>query len=203
MIKIQKLPIQPNHSLIVCLVAIMATLAILFDNQLSTSLIYQRDLISNGEYWRVFTGHFFHTNAYHYALNMGALFMLWLLHGHFYSLKSYTLLFLFSSIICSIGLYYFDPTLIRYVGLSGVLHGIFVFGACMDIKAKDKTGYLLLLGLLVKVAHEQFYGASTDVIDLIDASVAINAHLWGAVGGAIFSIVYLGVTSELIGGKKR
>jgi membrane associated rhomboid family serine protease len=71
----------------------------------------------------------------------------------------------------------------------------------MDIKAKDKTGYLLLLGLLVKVAHEQFYGASTDGIDLIDASVAINAHLWGAVGGAIFSIVYLGVTSELIGGK--
>jgi len=81
--------------------------------------------------------------------------------------------------------------LIEYVGLSGVLHGIFVFGAIMDIKSKDKTGYLLFIGVWLKIAHEQIYGASTDVSDLIEASVAVDAHLWGAIGGLLFSIIYL------------
>ena len=61
----------------------------------------------------------------------------------------------------------------------------------MDINAKDKTGYLLFLGVWLKIAHEQFYGASTDVSNLIEASVAVNAHLWGALGGLLFSVIYL------------
>ncbi len=61
----------------------------------------------------------------------------------------------------------------------------------MDIQAKDKTGYLLFIGVWLKIAHEQIYGASTDVSDLIEASVAIDALLWGAVGGLFFSIGYL------------
>jgi membrane associated rhomboid family serine protease len=61
----------------------------------------------------------------------------------------------------------------------------------MDIKTKDKTGYLLFSGVWLKIAYEQFYGASSEVSDLINASVAINAHLWGAVGGLVFTIVFL------------
>ena len=191
MMKINNLPIQKQHSVAVVIVAILVTLAIIFDAQLRQFFVYQRQLIEEGEYWRVFTGHFFHTNTYHYLLNMTALVMLWLLHGQFYSIKNYALLFLVSAFICSLGLYYFDATLIQYVGLSGVLHGIFVFGAIMDIKTKDKTGYLLFIGVWLKIAYEQFYGASSEVSDLIDASVAINAHLWGAVGGLVFTIVFL------------
>lgn len=117
--------------------------------------------------------------------------MLWALHGRFYSIKNYTALFLFCSITTSIGIYYFDPTLIQYVGLSGILHGVFIFGAIMDINAKDKTGYLLFIGGWLKIAHEQFYDASTDVSNLIEASVAIDAHLWGALGGLLFGVIYL------------
>jgi len=116
--------------------------------------------------------------------------MLWALHGRFYSIKNYTALFLFCSIVTSVGIYYGNPLLAQYVGLSGVLHGIFVFGAIMDIKSKDKTGYLLFIGVWLKIAHEQIYGASSEISDLIEASVAIDAHLWGAIGGLIFSIVY-------------
>ena len=191
MIKINTFPSQRQHSLMVIIVALLATLAIIFDTQISSSFVYQRSLIAQGELWRLFTGHFFHTNTYHYLLNIAALIMLWALHGQFYTIKNYTLLFLTSSLLCSVGLYYFDPTLIQYVGLSGVLHGVFIFGAVMDIKAKDKTGYLLLVGVLLKIAYEQFYGASSEVSDLINASVAINAHLWGAVGGALFTVGYL------------
>ena len=155
------------------------------------TLVYQRQLVTEGEVWRLISGHILHTNGYHLLLNLTALFMLWALHGRFYSIKNYTALFLWCAITTSVGIYYFDPTLIQYVGLSGVLHGVFVFGALMDINAKDRTGYLLLLGVWLKIAHEQFYGASTDVSNLIEANIAVNAHLWGALGGLLFSMIYL------------
>jgi len=117
--------------------------------------------------------------------------LLWALHGRFYTIKNYSALFFLCAISTSLGIYYYDAQLIQYVGLSGVLHGIFIFGAVMDIVAKDKTGYLLFIGVWLKIAHEQIYGASSEISDLIEANVAVDAHLWGAVGGLLFSIIYL------------
>lgn len=192
--KLNTLALSRQHFQVVFIIALLSIIAFIGEYFLGDSftqtLVYQRQLITHGEVWRVFTGHILHTNGYHLLLNLAALLMLWALHGRFYSIKNYTALFLFCSITTSVGLYYFEPTLRQYVGLSGVLHGIFVFGALMDIKAKDKTGYLLFLGVWLKIAHEQFYGASTDVSDLIEANVAVDAHLWGAVGGLLFSVIY-------------
>ena len=100
-----------------------------------------------------------------------------------------------STIICSVGIHWFSPDIKQYVGLSGVLHGLFIWGAIEDIKAKDRTGYLLLLGVILKIAHEQYYGASEDVADLIGANVAINAHLWGAIGGVLAVIILIIIKS--------
>lgn len=184
-------PYALQHALIPCLVIFLSLLAFVFEQQSSRLLVYQRDAIANGELWRLFTGHFFHTNSYHLLLNLMALTLLWALHGHFYSIKNYSLLFIISALFCSLGLYYFSPELQQYVGLSGVLHGIFVWGAIMDIKQGDKTGYLLFIAAWLKIAHEQIYGASADVANLIGANVAVDAHLWGAIGGLFFSGIYI------------
>ena len=61
----------------------------------------------------------------------------------------------------------------------------------MDIRHKEKTGYLLFIGVWLKIIHEQFFGPSDDIAELIGANVAIDAHLWGAIGGLIFSLFYL------------
>ena len=187
----KNLPMQKQHSLLVVIIALLAILAYLLNDKVDSLFVYQYQLISQGELWRIFTGHFLHTNGIHLLLNLAALILLWALHGHFYNLKNYSLLFITSALICSAGLFYFSPEIHQYVGLSGVLHGIFVFGAILDIRYKDKTGYLLFIGVWLKIAHEQFYGASKQVSTLIDANVAIDAHLWGAVGGLIFSCCYV------------
>ena len=191
MITLQNLPFKKQHSLLVALIIIAACIAYLFDNHIADTLVYHHDLIRQGELWRLFTGHFLHTNGIHLILNLGALILLWALHGQFYTVKNYSLLFICTALICSAGLYLFSPDLTQYVGLSGIIHGIFVFGAMMDIRAQDKTGYLLFIGVWLKIAHEQYYGASEEVSSLINASVAIDAHLWGAVGGLIFSVFYI------------
>ena len=192
MLQLKPLPTQAIHSFGPSLVFTLALLAFIFDAQWSDLLIYNRNQIIAGEYWRIITGHFFHSNGNHFMLNAAAVGLLWALHGQYYNPKNYLLVFMTSAIICGFGVYWFSVNIALYVGLSGVLHGFFVWGALMDIKHKEKTGYLLLIGVIAKIIHEQFYGASADVEILIGASVATDAHLYGAIGGFLaFFLTYL------------
>ncbi|WP_440874229.1 rhombosortase [Thalassotalea sp. PLHSN55] len=189
MITFKNLPVKPTQYLPAAFVLILSALAFIFDSQLAASLIYKKSLIENGEYWRLFSSHFFHTNLNHLLLNLGGLLLLWSLHGHAYSVKNYSVLFIFSALVTGLGIYFFNPEINQYVGLSGVLHGIFVWGAIMDVLQKDKTGYLLLIGVWLKIAHEQYFGASEDTIALIAANVAVDAHLYGAIAGTIVAVI--------------
>jgi rhomboid family GlyGly-CTERM serine protease len=191
------LPTTPQQISVPIIILFISLISFIFDNSLSELLVYQRSLMSEGEIWRTFSGHFFHTNGFHFLLNAAAVVLLWALHGHFYTIKSYLTVFIVSAIVCSIGIHWFSPDIDQYVGLSGVLHGIFIWGAIEDIKAKERTGYLLLLGVILKIAHEQYYGASEDVSDLIGANVAINAHLWGAIGGVIAVMILIIIKSSI------
>lgn len=189
------LPLSIQHSVLVLTIAFLSIIAFASEyfirDIITQTFVYQRELIIQGQLWRIFTGHILHTNHYHLLLNLAALILLWALHGRFYTIKNYSALFLFCCITTSAGIFYGTPSLLQYVGLSGVLHGIFVFGALMDIASKDKTGYLLFIGVWIKIGHEQIYGASSDVSSLIEASVAVDAHLWGAIGGLFFTMAYL------------
>ena len=183
MLQLKPLPIQTIHCLGPLVLITLAFIAFIFDDQISDLLIYNRNLVTSGEYWRLISGHFFHSNGNHFMLNGAAVLLLWALHGQYYNYNNYLLVFMTSAIVCGLGIHWFSLDIALYVGLSGVLHGFFVWGALMDIKHKEKTGYLLLVGVVAKIVHEQIYGASADVELLINAVVATDAHLYGAIGG--------------------
>lgn len=194
MIQFAKLPILPSQFIAPVIILILTIFGFLFDNQLSQYLEYNRESILNHQqFWRFFTGHLLHTNYAHFLLNTLALVLLWALHGQFYSIPHFISLFLFSALVISSALFFFTPEMNQYVGLSGVLHAVYIWGALKDIENKDKSGYLLLIGGIVKVAHEQIYGASEDVANLINATVAIDAHLWGINSGIIFFIISIAI----------
>lgn len=192
MLQLKPLPLRATHSFGPFIILMGAFIAHIFDAQISGTLIYNRELIDAGEFWRLLTGHFFHSNANHFMLNAAAVLLLWALHGQYYTYRNYAVIFISSALVCSLGIHWLSLDISLYVGLSGVLHGFFVWGALMDIKQKENTGYLLLIGVILKIAHEQYYGASADVELLINASVATDAHLYGAVGGLVaFLILYM------------
>jgi len=189
MLQLKPLPIQIAHSLGPLVILTLAFIAFIFDAKISNALIYSRELVNTGEIWRLITGHFFHSNANHFMLNAAAVLLLWALHGQYYNYRNYAVIFISSAIVCSLGIHWLSLDISLYVGLSGVLHGFFVWGALMDIKHKENTGYLLFIGVILKIAHEQIYGASADVELLIDASVATDAHLYGAIGGLVAFLI--------------
>jgi rhomboid family GlyGly-CTERM serine protease len=184
------LPIQPKHSLAPLLIVIISIILALTEPLSSNMFAYDRNQLNNLQLWRLITGHFLHTNTTHLLLNTAGLTLLWALHGHYYKTPRYLMQFFVLSLGTAIGLYLFADQMQWYVGLSGVLHGLFVIGAYFDIRQNFKTGWLMLIGVWLKVAHEQIYGASEDIAQLIAANVAIDAHLFGTISGGFIILYY-------------
>lgn len=154
---------------------------------LYTLLRYERNAVLNGEWWRLFTAHLVHLGPAHLALNALALCMILLLCRPVLTLaEAGTSLLLYAPAV-SLGLLLFNPDIAWYTGLSGVLHGLLVTGACLLLRSRPEAA-LLLGGVLVKVVAEQA-GLWTGAGGWLNAPVIVDAHLYGALaglGGALF-----------------
>lgn len=172
-------------------VAIIAVVLYFFEPSSSHWLAYNRPMLQELQWWRGLTGHFPHTNGYHLILNLFGVWLLWALHGYSYQWRQYLALVAVLALGISGCMYGWNDTIREYVGLSGLLHGLFVWGAITDIRQREKTGWLLLIGVVGKIAHEQYTGASIQLGELIDAHVMIDAHMYGAICGAVLSLALL------------
>ncbi len=147
------------------------------------SLRYERAGILSGEAWRILTGHFVHLTWNHLLLNLGGLALIWLLFGNRLSLAQWLIVLLACAIGISTGLLVFHPGLNWYVGLSGLLHGMFVAGALGGLFSGYRAEWLLLGLLSAKLAWEQMSGAMPGAEQLAGSFVIVDAHLYGALTG--------------------
>ncbi|MDV5169508.1 rhombosortase [Photobacterium rosenbergii] len=146
-------------------------------------LVWQRTLIADGELWRLVSGNLTHTNWPHMIMNSLGLAIITFIFRRY--LTCQRLGFLILSIAGFIGASLLLSPMGWYAGLSGVLHGLFTWGAIQDIKTKDKLGWILLIAVIAKVLWEQVSGGSASSAELIGARVAVEAHLAGVVGGLL------------------
>ena len=147
---------------------------------------YYHSGIAKGQLWRLITAHFCHTNTYHLLLNAIGLLVVVSLFINTFKRINILASMLFSSLFISLCLFLFEPTVMWYMGLSGILHALFCIGVCDELKNKDKWGWILGCGFIAKIAFEQFNGPSLSTESLIAATVLINAHLYGAIAGAVY-----------------
>jgi len=167
-------------------IILIAAVIYLFDPQASQLLAYYHTGIKQFELWRLISATFCHTNFNHLLMNaFGLIITLALFSDTFKLIKIYPII-IFNSLFIGAALFFFEPEVIWYVGLSGVLHGLFSYGVAADISNKDRWGYLLGAGFIIKIIYEQIYGAQQSTIALIGAPVLVNAHLYGALSGVVF-----------------
>ncbi len=177
------LPIQSKH--ITGPLIVMALCLIIALLGLNDFLQYERELIRQGEVWRLLTGHFTHSNYFHLLLNCGGIVLIWALHGEYYTRGQYLAYLAILSLYSSAALYIFYGQNEIYHGLSGILHGVIIIGALIDCEKKYKTGYLLFIGVWLKIIWEQYSGPDPQIGELIDARVATEAHLIGVIAGIL------------------
>jgi rhomboid family GlyGly-CTERM serine protease len=150
---------------------------------------FDRGLIAQGEVWLLFSGHFVHLNWIHWALNMAGLGIVAFFFSPYASLRQWLWVIFCAALFSGLGMYWRDPELQTYVGLSGVLHGLFIFGALREIRHYPASGYVLLALLLGKLAWEAVYGPLPGSEALTRGRVATDAHLYGALGGGVAALL--------------
>jgi len=159
---------------------------------------FNRELVEQGDVWLLFSGHIVHLNWSHWLLNMAGLAIVAFFFSSHASFKQWFVVILLSACVISAGLWWWMPDIHYYVGLSGVLHGLFLYGALREIRFYPISGYVLVAVLLAKLSWEFFNGALPGSEDMAGGRVLTEAHLLGAIGG-----VFVWLLESLINAWKR
>lgn len=171
------------------LVVVLACVLIeLFD--LKNILQFDRILIDDGQWWLLFTSNYAHLNFNHFLINVAGVIVLAVFFADWLPPRRWAVAFLLLSISVTTCIYLLNPEVSHYVGLSGVLHGLFFIGASSEIKMYPLSGWLIIFGLIAKITWEQVDGPLAGSESLINGSILVDAHLYGIVAGAILVLVY-------------
>jgi rhomboid family GlyGly-CTERM serine protease len=150
---------------------------------------YQRDAIENGEYWRLVSGHLVHLGLGHLWPNVAALVIIGALFDDVFDNAGWWRATLASAAAIDLGLYWLEPNVLWYVGLSGVLHGFVAAGALALLLRRQPLGAVLAICLGGKLAFEQIIGPVPFTAASVGGPVVVAAHLYGAAGGALAEAV--------------
>lgn len=155
------------------------------------ALRFERSAFLAGEIWRLLTGNLAHLTWSHLGLNAAGLLMIWVFFDREFSVDEWLLLLIICGLGVTGGLLWLNPQLIWYVGLSGLLHGLFIAGAIQTFRSEPLFSGVLLGGFLLKLVYEQFQGALPSTAELSGGPVVVDSHLYGAITGLIAGILFL------------
>lgn len=151
---------------------------------LHEALVYDRDAILGGQLWRLLSGNFVHLGPWHSFLNGLGVLVFVLLCPVRWGWAGWGWRLVVLSLGMSLGLLAFLPWLQGYVGLSGVIHGLFVLGLWPQVRQKDLIALGCMAYLLGKVGWELYAGAPVSDEAAIGGKVIVESHLFGALSGA-------------------
>lgn len=144
------------------------------------ALRYQRAGLHHGEWWRLLSAHWVHLGVRHLLLDSAGLVLLWALYVRELRARDWWLVLIGATATIDAGLWWMQPQVYWYVGLSGLLHGVWAAGAAAVGLRHGRWAWLMLAVLALKLVLEQRAGASLLVTQFPVVSIA---HLYGALGG--------------------
>ncbi len=150
------------------------------------ALRYDRTGIEAGQVWRLLTGHAVHLGWNHLWLNVAGLILAGLLFGSVYRAGGWLAITAVAMAAMAIG--FWHSGLVWYVGLSGLLHGVFLAGALRWVSEGQWDGYVLITILVAKLAWEQLVGPMPFSESSAGGPVVVDAHLYGAIGGVLGAV---------------
>ena len=170
--------------LTLCLILLLGLFAALVNPWLA----FQRAAIADGQFWRLLTAHWVHSNLWHLGMNLAGLLFCLLYFRLTLTGWRFPLWLLGTPLLVSAGLW-FDGQLDYYLGLSAALFGLLVMALILDWRRKPRLYSLVLAVVLVRTVLEQLPGYDNGyLIPLIGLPVAVNAHLYGVLSGLLLAL---------------
>lgn len=155
------------------------------------ALRYDSEAIAGGQWWRLLTGNFVHLGWWHLFLNELGVIVLALLCPEPLAWKVWLRRLLLLGLGMSLCLYFLVPEVRWYVGLSGVMHGLFVLGLGRQVwVGKDLIAAGCLAYLVGKIAWELCAGAPVSDEVAIGGSVLVESHLYGTLSAVVYGLAF-------------
>lgn len=150
-------------------------------------LRYDRAALAAGELWRGLSAHLVHYDLRHLGMNVAGLALLWWLFVADLPARAWVAVASVSAVAVSGGLYVLDPAVSWYLGLSGVLHGVWAAAAVAAWRRWRLESGVTLALLACKLLLERWQGPLSSGVDP-GFAVIVVAHLYGAVGGLVAAL---------------
>ena len=176
-----------KHVIFMVLCAAILVLG-LFGEFFNPALLFRRDLIEQGQLWRIVSGCFVHLGWYHTVMNVFGFAFWYGLFAKTLQVKHWMGLVVLMVLSNGISLYVLSPSIGFYAGLSGSLHGLILYSLVFECR-KDKVYWLFLLALVGKVLYEQTPGYDVNYLqEHMNAPVVVDAHFYGAIFGVMLAV---------------
>jgi rhomboid family GlyGly-CTERM serine protease len=122
--------------------------------------VFDRVATAQGEWWRLITGHWVHSDLEHATWDIGALLVLGLLFESRLKGQLFTVLAL-GSLGIDLWLWYALPSLNYYCGLSGILNGLLALGLLrLWQELRHPLIWMTGVGAILKIAWETAIGGA-------------------------------------------
>jgi rhomboid family GlyGly-CTERM serine protease len=182
--------LNPEKTPWVFLLLTLAAVVVQLNPWCAPLLVYDRAAVVRGEVWRMWTGHLVHFGWPHFIADGGLFLILGRLLEREHPVASYASLVGMPLAIAA-AMYWGDPSMVRYGGLSAVNFGLLVFLALQGWQRNWVDWFwpvvISIYVLEVVVEARSRHGSGGGMIKFNDPSVrvATMAH----VGGAIFGVL--------------
>ena len=146
------------------------------------ALEWQRSAIAEGQWGRLLSAHFAHLDAHHLLFNLLGLVLVVELLMDDWSGRELLTLILASALGTSLLLWFCEPQVQWYAGLSGLLHGLWAGAALQGCISRRSTLHAVaLLALVVKLGWLNHGAGAMPVLPI--------AHVYGAASGIMWALM--------------
>lgn len=142
------------------------------------------------QWWRLLSAHWVHLSFAHLLGNVLAVGVFGYMAGDSLNNRYGVLLLIWSTLWVGLGLYWYADYLERYVGFSGILHGVLLVAPCVSRHYSTRMATLIVCGIVLKVLWEQspWYDDMASY-EYLGGRVEVNAHLFGALSGLTYLLM--------------
>jgi rhomboid family GlyGly-CTERM serine protease len=169
--------------------ALFSALLLLLDPSTIAALGYDRSAVAGGQWWRLLTGNFVHLGWWHYSLNAASILLLLALCPERMAGWDWLGRIVLVSFGTCLGMYWCAPWIKSYVGLSGMIYGLFFLGLGAQALAGDRFAWACMAFLAARITWEFVVGIPRSEEELVGGHIVPESHLFGVIAAFGYAVV--------------